>query len=291
MATLDTYALTSLANVREYIGTTPAYSDSLLCAAVNRASDVIEAELGRQVLSRSYSELYDGEGDAEIFLAQRPVTRVARVGVGRDPSHRVKNTSTDAYRATVECSATVLRLIVTGGTNADDTSLTLASYTTAATLTTAINAIGKGWTAETVSYTYPKAAADVLPFPATYALGGVQVDLEVPRDQYQTTWGYNSYGVLRARDGACWPCGHQNIYVEYTAGWATVPDDIEEVCIQLVKAMLDAQDHDFTIQSESLGDYSYSLGTEAFRAKFLSDEMRRKLEPYMSRTSTTGVTA
>jgi hypothetical protein len=48
-------------------------------------------------------------------------------------------------------------------------------------------------------------------------------------------------------------------FVDYTAGYTTVPYALEEACILLVAYRYHQKDQDQAMKSESLGDYSYSL--------------------------------
>ncbi len=63
--------------------------------------------------------------------------------------------------------------------------------------------------------------------------------------------GTSVFGV-----GASW--GFQSVLVEYTAGYATVPQDVKEDCAMLVKYRFDLANNDASLQSERLGDYSYT---------------------------------
>jgi hypothetical protein len=48
--------------------------------------------------------------------------------------------------------------------------------------------------------------------------------------------------------------------VAYNGGYDTVPYDIEQVCLEAAAQMYRDRKRDRGVQSESLGDYSYSLG-------------------------------
>jgi hypothetical protein len=67
----------------------------------------------------------------------------------------------------------------------------------------------------------------------------------------------------------------KSILIEYTAGYATVPDDIEQACIEVSSMLYRDRRRDGNLQSEGLGDYNYSRATVA--------EMNAKLDSLLER--------
>jgi len=59
------------------------------------------------------------------------------------------------------------------------------------------------------------------------------------------------------------PDAVKSVLVEYTAGYATVPDDIEQACIEIAAMMYRDRRRDAGLASESLGDYSYTRANRA----------------------------
>lgn len=73
-------------------------------------------------------------------------------------------------------------------------------------------------------------------------------------------------GSLSATRGPCWPRGEGNIKVTYTAGYATtaIPADLQLAVHQLCSFVRAGAEHGGQLLgSESLGEYSYSLATNA----------------------------
>jgi hypothetical protein len=69
------------------------------------------------------------------------------------------------------------------------------------------------------------------------------------------------------------------VFVDYTAGFATIPDALEWVCLTITKMLYDKIKKDLNLQSETLGDYSYTAAAAA--AGFIVPaEMRGILDPY-----------
>lgn len=56
-----------------------------------------------------------------------------------------------------------------------------------------------------------------------------------------------------------WPRGHKNVKATYTAGYATIPDDLKLIQFEMVDSALASAGRDPSMQSESIDSYSYSL--------------------------------
>jgi hypothetical protein len=52
--------------------------------------------------------------------------------------------------------------------------------------------------------------------------------------------------------------GHQNLIVDFNAGYTTIPAALEQLCLELVKLKYDQSKIDRNVSQERLGDYSYS---------------------------------
>lgn len=65
-------------------------------------------------------------------------------------------------------------------------------------------------------------------------------------------------GKLASGRVPCWPRGYGNIKIAYSAGYATVPDDLSYCATTLVANMIRNQPKGTELSSESLGSYSYS---------------------------------
>ena len=234
---------------------------------INRASDFINRFCWRTLKSTSYSRhIYYGMGERTLMLEQFPVTRVARVSVGRTNAFSIRNTSTDANFATVEVTSTKIRLIVNGGTNADDSELTLADYATIDLLITAIEALGKGWacTAMATEETARKPATELLIRPAMGVTAVTQAYCEIVDDEltdYKLLKPSESRneGVIE-RSGIFIP--NREYFIDYTAGYLTIPYTLEQSCLFLIKYKYDSAKRDAAMKSEKFGegaDYSYTV--------------------------------
>lgn len=57
-----------------------------------------------------------------------------------------------------------------------------------------------------------------------------------------------------------------NIKITYNAGYSTIPDDVQMVCLQLCKLVDEMRAHGMPLSSESWSGYSYSLAQDAAKA-------------------------
>lgn len=253
---------------------------ALIEALIDRASDKIETFSDRLFLSRDYREWHNGARETTFKVKNRPVTAVSRLAYGARTALTVQGTTTTDLRATVEVqdNQVVLSRFDSAGSETSDTE-TFAANPTASDLVTAINLL-TGWSA-TIGTNW--ITADFYRMGGQDALGR-SVSIEYPSTsdiEYRVDEDAGLIEITRSSDSffpsfggvsGTFPRGWQNILIHYTGGFATVPDDLEQVAIELVKLALDASARDSALASENLGDYSYSLMaqtdfTEGMKAK------------------------
>lgn len=284
-------ALTSTANFKSYIGETSTDYDTLIAALITRATSAIERYCDRTLRSDTYREIYDGDGTAELYVNQYPVTNVALISVGRQDVLRINNSSSDAYNASVTVVANdedasiaeTMTLTIAGGANAGSDDLTLSSYTITE-LAAAIIALGKGWTA-TVNVTDWGIweSVELLPISGLSCIDNklayVQTPYEAETDykiEGQTMSPYkDNVGLINLPTG--FSKGVQNIIVKYTAGYTTTPADLEQICIDLVNIYFKGRNKDLTVKAERLGDHSI---THAEDSRDLPKSIQIRLAPY-----------
>lgn len=268
---LDTYALTTARRVQEYLKLDSEEDTELLENLINAVSDEIETYCNRKFASQSFTEIYDGNGMISLQLNNFPITRITRIAIGVRNVMTLKNTASDASSATVEVLNNSLRLIVTGGASAGDQSfdLTNASYDTIAEVVAAIIAYGNGWTATVLSTYGAFVSVDLIDRFAAYALDTL-VTLSIPA-KTKTDYGVNpTLGEIYLSDG--FDPGYQNVYVNYTAGYSTIPDDLGAIALEMVAEVYRESERDPTLRSEKLGDYTW-----------VAQETKGALSKYQSR--------
>jgi hypothetical protein len=80
MSELVSYALTTVAKVKTYLGISVSTDDTLLERLINFATDFIEEYCQRRFFKTIYEEIYDGDGfDGVLYLNQYPVTEIIKI--------------------------------------------------------------------------------------------------------------------------------------------------------------------------------------------------------------------
>lgn len=280
-ATTTSGALTTVANFKTYAGITGSDDDTLLTSLIARATSAIEAYCGQTLTSTTYREFYDGQGDCEIWLNATPVTGVQLLATGRLDIVSINNVNSDGWNAYANVDATNLELVVQGGTNDGTDTLTLADYTLS-TLVTAINALGTGWTASLLISSYGTwEAAELLTTMGLSAFDTVTAYLQIPED-------VKSAFRVDAESGRVYlstefPRGHENVIIRYTAGAATTPADLEQICIDLVNTYYRSRKRDTSVMAERYADHAVTYattGTSGVSYRDIPESLQRRLAPY-----------
>ncbi len=262
------HALTSLAALKEWLGITVSTYDAVLESAIDRATAMIETYCDRKLKNRTHREFVMPEGGRTVALDHFPIVSVKSVAFGPAIAFSVSSDtgSTDVL-ATVENDGDSLKLvkIAANGTETSET-LAFSTYKTTDALVTYINASVSGWTASLTAnaYTY-----------SLYRFGGRGVinavcNLEYPKDnisEYRMDvdralihMRVDSFPNFHSedRDTNRFPRGFYPVFVEYSAGYETIPDDLERACIEIAAGLYQARLEDRNVTSETLGDYTYS---------------------------------
>lgn len=256
--------LVALSRVKEFLGISASTDDAKLNTIITAVSRGIEQWCDRVFHSASYTHYFDGVDSwhqSHLPLRQYPVTEITRVATGRTCALTVKNTSTTTnQRATVSLSSTALKLSRVASGSTTNNSLALATYTTITDLANAIIAVGNGWSATVAgnSDDYGKwPSADLKAIQgavnARSDFGGAELYLYTEELPYFLV--NDAQGTLYGS----FPLGFQNIEVKYTAGYTTIPDDIQQGAVQAVAALYYQSKLDPNLKSERIGDYQYTL--------------------------------
>jgi hypothetical protein len=278
---VDTYALCTLANFKTFAGITGTDDDARLEILIDAASDRIESYCGRKFASRDYSEEYNGDGHERLRLWQGPLTAVGRVCIGRVDAIEIKGTGTAVYDASVATTSTTLTMVLRAATGNTTSTRLFADYVTLTLLTAAATA-ETGWTA-TLRHTDGNwASADIIQVGAQHCLSPDSATVEVweeSHEGYDVDW---DAGELIHTEGS-WATGSRNIHVEYTAGYATIPDDVEQACMELVKDAFDRAKRDTTLMGETVGAYRWQALVQEFPiAQRLGDKLANHRRVYLA---------
>ncbi|MCI0380327.1 MAG: hypothetical protein L0215_22310 [Gemmataceae bacterium] len=224
--------------------------DTTIAALVTACSKAIRRYCRREFDSQPFDELYNGTRQPLLILNQFPIVSVERVAYGPTAVLQVTNASAANQRATARVTATALELTrVASGVSTTNT-LTFAANPTLSAMKAAVDALGNGWSATIPDAAHTnRAAADLRALQgacnAKDALAEMKLHLfELTDFDVDAARGY----LWRSRSGwldpleveAEWPTwfgGVHNWRVQYTAGFATVPEDVQEACAHWVAAL------------------------------------------------------
>lgn len=246
-------------------------------AIVTTIKDAAEAWIQNQYCkqtfeSTNHKDLYDGTGDDTLLVDHYPIISVNLLAIGTDDAISVKNTNTGAH-ATVSVSSTAVSLYKDGTTS----TLSLSTYSTFTTLVDAINALS-GWSAALMSSSYASYPSTLLiPKFGLECINNNYVYLQMPDDGEDDFEVYENEGMIKLYSG--FPTGRKNVYIDYTAGYATIPNDLKLAVEIIVKYLYQRR------MEESFGLSSYSSGgiSSSFvdkipeQAKMILDKYRRRL--------------
>ena len=273
---VGTYALSTLAGLKAHLGITVSTYDTILEQYIDHASAKIERWIGRQIKLRNYSEWYGGNDVRSVRVKQYPINNVVGVYTGLAAAMTIASTVSSDVRLTVSINTdplgtvangvlapcAVLTRTTTAGTTTTDT-LLFSTYPTTTSLATAISTYaGFSATATTAmrcAQLHPRAGGDVKQ--SAVVLTGVDVSSEFVYDSYLGIVTIRQDAFPMASHNARYPSALQSTLIEYSAGYTTVPDDIHQACLVIAGTMYLSRKSDTSLQSESLGDYSYSMAS------------------------------
>jgi hypothetical protein len=275
----------------------PGYLASLISAA----SDSVRQNCRRQLTLSSFTE-YHGGGiyiREPLRLREYPVAEVMRVAASPRPALLVQNVDAATnQRATVETTAAGVRLVRIASAVLTSTDLPYATYPTVAALAGAINVLGNGWSATIRNDFANWPSADFKPLQGAVSalLGGRDLEMYSEIVQPFTAWPYSA-GEAQWDDGfqsaAGWrldeetgelfgrfPRGQLNIRIDYRAGYASIPQAVQEACVQVVQDLYQAGLVNNTLKKATLGSSSVELKDTSVVVQ-MSPKVQLLLAPYV----------
>jgi hypothetical protein len=239
-------------------------SDVVLANLVGRAYQAVVNYLGYVPLSATHTELYDRPSDCRLWLKNINVQTIDFLATETGDVLTCTYTGSDTH-ARVQVTDTAVVLTSRVGATTTSNSLAFASYVTSDALVTAIGAVS-GWSATllaSVPSAYLIRTGPMVAKSATVCVSAwTEYDGQLAIDYPQ--------GEVLFLDPINWGFGQADprVFVQYTAGLGSVPADIEDAMVRLVKLLNDDTAREAGIQSESEGDYSYSLASTGTGGSF-----------------------
>ena len=227
----------------------------------NAACQAIQLYCDRDFDATTYHEWLDGSGTQHLMLPQYPIIHLYLVANDIDDALTIANTSTDATELFCSVQEDTMTLTIKGGANAGSDTLTLSAYASMALLVAAIVALGKNWAATVRTEEDPQ-----LIVPTAMTVGATETAyFYVGSSDF---WGEidveKAEGILHYDMG--WAEGRQNYFVNWQAGYATVPANLTEIALQVAADIWEASGRGRFLQSERIGDTTTTLRYAAGRS-------------------------
>lgn len=291
MAQDKTKALVSLADAKRYlqIATTKTKNDRLIDFLTIEASERVQKELGRNIISQDYvKELHNSTPGKWLFLDHFPITSIQRVAVGRDIAATITYTGSGSA-GNVEVTDNALKLHTTVSGTRTTSTFNFTDNATITNMKTSVDAIS-GWTMTITSgwESYPSSEfIRTPPKSAGNSSVGNTISLDVP-DETETVDYEAYYDSGRLYNTFGWTDGKFNsIVVDYTAGYtrASIPRPLQGATLELVKIFFDISQKDSSLQREKIGDYEYELFqkniSNSLEFHNLPSSVTMRLSPFM----------
>jgi hypothetical protein len=221
-----------------------------LITAVSRA---VENYCWRTFAVTSYDEIYPGNLRRELVLRNYPTVTVDRVAYGPQPVLRVTNTAPGNQRASVAVTATGLNLVAVASGAATTNAITFAGQPTLTALAAAVTALGNGWSATVINAgDNQRASADLRALQGAFNAMNVAANLKLHAGELSGFAVDLERGCLTRDGGLLWDGGLHHWRVLYSAGFAAVPDAVQEACAQWVAQLFWQTKRDPGLASESV---------------------------------------
>lgn len=246
----------SVATYKTYAGISHTNDDALIQVAVTAVSKGLVHWARRAFVSSARTEYHDGKGHTLLRTRAIPITEITRIACARDTALSLSHPT--ANRAYLKLSATTLTLVdITNGTSTSST-FTVSNHATITDLATAIgttswsaSVLGEygGWPATDLKTIQYASATDSPAYVAIYS------------DEAHSPVIDEVTGTIEG----IFPAGFQNVRIDYTAGYTAggFPDDLQTGVCMAVAGLVGTSKRDPTMESETIGDYSYRVSKAA----------------------------
>jgi len=266
--------LTTLVKVKQFLGLSEDQSDTdnLIKAIINGVSQQIAEYCDRRFGVTTYKKWFNGTGTYQLRLPDFPLRAAYQCSIENDQAGYATYSGGGTF-ASINLDSSSCTLVNTEADGTDTlTAITLAGKTITE-LSTSIDAqTGWGFTVGTGYSAYP--ASQLRPFSSGDAKNTSWVYFETPAEGVGIRVASNTDDVIEATE-CLFPCGNNNIFVWYKAGWtlpdidaqdpnsdsSEVPKGLELIVHQICADVYQIQtgDTDRAMESERLGDYQYKI--------------------------------
>lgn len=249
------------------LGTLTTDQQATVTELIKAATAAIQKYCRRSFILQSYDEVQATGELGWAFLNHYPIVSVQRIFTSQAALLKVQNSA--ATSANVSTTPTALRLTdVTNGV-VTTASLSFNQYATLGSLATAIAAL-PGWSASVQTGYQFFRSGDLVQGLFRSATSQASLPLWIDDDAGDARLDYEAGYVC---------CRTDEFRIQYTAGFEVIPEDLQQVCANLVANLFDSSQG--TMQSETLGDYSYTVSLSSIDTLPLRD--RQILSMYRDR--------
>ena len=253
-------AITTLAAVKEYLGLTDTSKDALLVNLIVRVQDAVEKYCNRTFDATAYTEWMNGSGEADLYVKQWPITALLRVAIGRRGAGSLTHSNSNAYSCVLQNNGTnftAIEYLNDGTTNT--ATVAISGSTTISSLMGSVVGSVTSITNNTDATLGAMPSTELVEF-----YGFEMVDSNYQIEVYDKN--INDFrvdldqGILYRTIG--WPRGTNNVYVSYTAGYSSIPGDLEQLAIDIIANVYRSTSINTSLKSESIGDYKYEVADQ-----------------------------
>jgi hypothetical protein len=291
---------------------TDANTQRIIDAMIGSASEAVSKYCRRDFILRSYDELYNGNGDRRLLLREYPIVSVESVRYRPVTVLRViNNDQVTNQQARVQVTSTGIQCWrMASGVAVVETLLLYTTYPTLNGMANAISGLpGGGWNGQVVGDSgqaggqgdyglWPSADLWIPPSFGggltsqgmlnargavaelkmhTYELQGYQWD---PRGWLLRAIPYTDPELLHPED-LVWPVGIANFRIQYTAGYPTIPESVQEAVAEWVAIMYYGTQRDPGLTSQTVpGQIEQTWGAIGTTNREPPPQVARLLQPY-----------
>jgi len=239
--------LITLARAKETLAADTSFSsgeDDTINNLIDACSAAIRKYCRREFDSQEFDHLFTGRMQRHLMLRETPIISVASVRYNPITVMKIKNTSSSNQRATAAATSSGLSLTkVASGSSDTDTSISWSGNATLSAVAAAVNALGSGWTAEVISGYEDWPSADIKEQGAYHckdAFAGIKLHIDELSEfdiDFLRGWLTRNMAIdvtSTPHYGPCWGGGTNFWRVIYTAGYSSVPEDVQEACAEWI---------------------------------------------------------
>ena len=291
--------LTTRFLLKQQAGITDTANDTLIDRLIADISESVERRCDRVFGTATYTQWIDGSGTEKLTLPQTPINNIFMVSINVDDIMTVEFTGGEEASVSVNGSSVLLHSVSTAGV-VTDTTLAIATYKTCTTMAAAISLIA-GWSCVIEPSMSTRPTAMLRPMWSEDATSPTTAILTVASESEKVRVSLASASTIENVNYWSFPYGRQNIFVWYSAGYTLPVDNAGHTALEtagnlpgglisavngIVADAFRSRDKNRTLNSESMGDYSYSNASGAVAGMVVSavESHSRELSPYIRKS-------